>query len=170
MVVALERFGTISNLKETHSSLTDLYPNTQTFSFHGATYSSPYFEFDAVERYSNKPQGSSYALLDTPTSEEQNLMNTYDAPPYTTSSNAGAIPFIDFGGKYFIIGATYSPAVLQGKSYDQIADSLTDPTSAITKGLIGAANGITAAICGATNNTPSSICMDPTISSIKSSF
>ncbi|HUC86886.1 MAG TPA: DUF929 family protein [Candidatus Saccharimonadales bacterium] len=158
MVIALSRFGSFSNLQTTHSSSSDVYPSTQTFSFHGASYSSPYIAFTGVETYSNVPQGSGYAPLDTPTSAEQSLLNTYDAPPYVSSSSSGAIPFVDFGGKYLISGASYSPQVLQGKSADQIASALSDPSTDISKGAVGTANAITAAICKMTNDQPGKVC------------
>src|SRR4051794_31837381 len=47
MVVALSRFGTFSNLGRTESSPSDVYPKTQTFSLHGATYTSQYLTLDA---------------------------------------------------------------------------------------------------------------------------
>jgi hypothetical protein len=166
MIAALSRFGTFSNLKLTHSSSSDVYPDTQTFSFHGATYTSPYLTFTPSEVNSNVVQGNGYATLDKLTPQEQNLQNTYDSPPYVASSNAGAIPFIYFGGKYLITGATYSPQLLQGKTYDQIASDLSNPSSDIAKAIIGSANSITAAICGMTNNQPSNVCNTSTIQSI----
>jgi Domain of unknown function (DUF929) len=42
MVAALSRFGRFTNLGQTHSSSTDIYPNMPTLSFHGATYTSQY--------------------------------------------------------------------------------------------------------------------------------
>jgi thiol-disulfide isomerase/thioredoxin len=168
-VVALTRFGSFSNLKVTHSSSTDVYPDTQTFSFHGATYTSNYISFSAVEMYSNIPQGNSYTTLDKPTAEEQSLMNTYDAPPYVPSTDSGAIPFIYFGGKYMISGASYSPTVLQGKSAQDIATALLKPSDPISQGVYGAANLMTAAICAMTNNQPSNVCTS-TIQSIESSM
>jgi hypothetical protein len=168
MIAAFSKFGTFTGIKETHSSSTDVYPNTQTFSFYKSSYSSPYIEFDTVETYSNVAQGTGYVPLQSPTSEEQALMNKYDAPPY--QSSAGGIPFIDFGGKYLISGVTYSPAVLQGKTYSQIADALSDPNSAIAKGAIGAANAMIAAICSITNNQPSNVCSSSTIQSIETTI
>ena len=169
MVVALTRFGTITNLKTTHSSTTDVYPDTQTFSFHGSSYESSYINFLPVEMYSNISQGTGYTLLDKPTSEEQSLMNTYDAPPYVPSSSAGAIPFIYFGGKYIISGASYSPVVLQNKSASEIATALLKPKDPISQGIYGSANLITAAICSMTNNQPASACT-PAIQAIESSI
>lgn len=163
MVIALLRFGTFSNLGQTHSSSQDAFPNTQTFSFHGATYTSQYLAFEGVEEETNQRTATGYATLDTPTSAQQNLITTYDAAPYVAASSAGAIPFIDFGGLYLISGSTYDPSVLQGKTVDQIADALKDPTSPISKGAVGAANTITAAICSMTGNQPGSVCNTPTI-------
>jgi hypothetical protein len=165
MVIALSQFGTFSGLKETHSSTTDVYPNTQTFSFHGSTFTSNYLTFTPVEQYSNIPSGSGYSALDPLTSQEKSLFDKYDAAPYTTSG--GSIPFIDFGGKYLVIGATYNPQVLQGKSYSQIAGSLSDSSNSITKGAVGSANVLTAAICGITNNQPSNVCTTSTIQTIE---
>jgi thiol-disulfide isomerase/thioredoxin len=158
MVVALTRFGTFNNLKVTHSSSTDVYPDTQTFSFHGSTFTSNYLNFDPVEMYSNIPSGSSYSVLDKPTTQEQNLMNTYDASTYVPSSDAGAIPFVYFNGKFLISGASYSPTVLQGKTAQQIATALSNPKSTVSQGVFGAANLITAGICAMTKNQPSDVC------------
>jgi hypothetical protein len=96
-------------------------------------------------------------------------MSTYDAPPYISSSEAGAIPFIYFAGKYLVLGATFSPQVLQGKSYNQIVSALSSPSSTISQGMIGAANNLTAAICKITGNQPSTACT-PTIQSLETSL
>jgi hypothetical protein len=158
MVVALSRFGTFKNLGVTHSSTNDVYPNTQTFSFHGSTYTSSYITFNGIETQSNVVSGESYAPLDTPTSAEEALLNTYDISPYVPAASAGSIPFIDFGGKYLISGSTYSPSVLQGLSTTQISDDLSNPSSPVAKGVLGAANTITAAICNLTAGQPANVC------------
>ena len=44
-----------------------------------------------------------------PTAAQQALLTKYDAPPYVSSADAGSIPFIDFGNKSLIIGASYNP-------------------------------------------------------------
>jgi hypothetical protein len=166
MVVALSRFGTFSGLEVTHSASNDVFPNTQTFSFHGSTYKSKYLRFEAVELKTNQiGANGNYQTLDTPTAEQQQIFATYDAPPFTTT--AGSIPFIDFGGKYIVNGATYDPAVLQGKSASDIATALAQPDNAVAKGVIGAANTLTAAICALTKNQPAAVCADPVISSIR---
>lgn len=172
MVTALARFGTFSKLRTTHSSGTDVFPNTQTFSFHGASYASKWIAFTGVEMQSNERQGDGYAALDTPTSEQQQIIDTYDRAPYlgTDPSSAGGIPFIDFGGRFLVGGVTFDPAVLQGKSASSIADALSDPTSTIAQGAIGAANTFTAAICSLTQQQPTNVCSDSTITKIASSL
>ena len=167
MVAALSRFGTFKDLGQTHSSGSDVYPNTQTLSFYGSTYTSQYITFVPVETYTNIPSSTFYTTLQTPTTAETNLVNKYDASPYV--SQAGSIPFIDFGGSYLIAGATYSPTVLQGLSASQIAADMNDPLSPVAKGADGAANTMTAAICKLTNNQPSNVC-DSAIQQIEKSL
>jgi hypothetical protein len=170
MVVALSRFGTFTGLRTTHSAGADVFPNTATFSFHGATYQSRWISFTGVEMESNVRQGDGYAPLDTATSAQQAILTTYDRAPYVgTSSTGGGIPFIDFGGKFLVSGATFDPAVLQGKSADEIATALSDPTSKIALGAIGAANTFTAAICTLTHNQPAAVCTSPAITKLQAS-
>ncbi|MDT4893222.1 MAG: hypothetical protein QOE97_2257 [Pseudonocardiales bacterium] len=153
VVVALSRFGTFANLGATASSPSDVYPSTATFTFHGASYTSSQLAFSAVETQSNQVVNGSYTPLDTLSAADQALMTKYDP--------SGGIPFIDIGGKFLISGASYSPAVLQGKTQAQIAAALTDPTSAIAKAIDGTANVITAAVCASTGNQPASVCTAP---------
>ena len=119
LAVALSRFGTFSHLSGTHSASADVYPNTQTLSFYGSSYSSPYLDFQPVEENTNQPVGGTYQTLQTPTAAQSSLLTTYDA--------AGSIPFLDIGNKYVITGASYSPQVLQGLSREQISAQLQRP-------------------------------------------
>jgi thiol-disulfide isomerase/thioredoxin len=169
MIVALSRFGTFSGLSTVHSSTTDTPSNLPTFTFHGSSYTSKYLTFTPVEMQTNVLDQSTgnYPVLEKPTAAQQALLTKYDAAPYTTS--AGAIPFIYFGGKYLSVGATYSPTVLNGKSWDQIASALSDPNSAIAKAIGGSANHITAAICKMTGNQPASACT-ATVQSLEKSL
>ena len=64
LIIALSRFGSFSHLLLSHSSMTDVYANTQTFSFHTSTYSSPYITFEGVETLTNQSQNGGYAALD----------------------------------------------------------------------------------------------------------
>lgn len=156
MVVALSRFGTFTGLGETESSPNDVYPSTQTLTFHGAHFTSNYLTFVGREVESNQVHGNSYAPLDRLTAQEQSIVAKYNAPPYVRS--AGSIPFVYLGGKYVISGASYDPGVLKGKTHQQIADALAQPSSPIAKGVLGTANLITAAICTTTNQQPGAVC------------
>ena len=160
MVNALSRFGTLTGLTTIHSSSTDVDPNTPTFSFVNASYTSKYLNFTPVEAYGE----TSSATLQTPTSAEQTAWQTYDPN--------GAIPFLDFGDKYVEVGnlAPLDPSQLSGKSYSQIAAAMASPSgSTVGTNEDLNANYITAAICKLTNNQPSTACT-PTIQKLQSSF
>jgi hypothetical protein len=158
MVVALSRFGSFTDLQTTHSSSSDVYPNTATLSFHGSTYTSSFLSFQGVETQSNTPQGNTYAVLDTPTAQQSQLLQKYNAPPYVAAGSAGSIPFIDFGNKYFASGASFSPQLLAGMSGSDIATALSDPTSPVAQAILGSANAFTAAICDLTGGQPAQVC------------
>ena len=119
----------------------------------------------SVETETNQKKGSSYAPLENPTSAQLALVNKYDNPG---TQSAGSIPFIDFGNKFVISGATYKPDVLKGHSFDEIAAAATDPTTDIGKGVLGAANTMTAAICEMTGGKPGTVCDTPVITKLPS--
>jgi len=154
LIVALSRFGTFSGLQTTTSSSTDVYPNTPTFTFRAAAYTSQYIEFRAVET-SDRDQKP----LQSPTSAEQQLWSKYDA--------GGSIPFVDFGNRYVLTGATYSPDLLGGASWQAISGELKDPNSAQAKAIVGSANLFTAATCKATANQPAAVCSSATIQDLE---
>ena len=163
LVSALSRFGTFHGLSGIHSAGgQEVYPHTATLNFYKSSYASKYLTFTPVEQetVAEKP-------LEKLTSAQTALITKYDSPPYVSASEQGAIPFIDFGGKYFVHGAQYDPQVLSGQTWAQVAAALQDPSSAIAKGADGAANMITATICKTTNNQPSNVCTTPTIKTIE---
>jgi hypothetical protein len=160
MIVALSRFGTFTGLATTHSAArngagtAEPYPNTATWTFANASFTSSYLTFTSVEEFTNIPDPSTggYTTLQTPTAEQQALLQKYDA------ANSDAIPFIDFGNKYMSVGASYDPGVLQGLTWSQIAADLHDPSTRVAKSVLGAANYITATLCKLTGNTPAAAC------------
>jgi Domain of unknown function (DUF929) len=159
MIVALSRFGTFTGLATVHSGVAngagqaEPDPNTPTWTFVHATYSSPYLTFTPVEIQTNIPDPSTgtYTLLQKPTAAQQALVTKYDG-------SGGAIPFIDFGNHYVISGVSYDPGVLAGLSWSTIATDLSNPNSPVAKAVDGTANYITAAICKMTGNQPASAC------------
>ncbi len=93
--------------------------------------------------------GGTYQTLQTPTAAQSALVAKDDPQ--------GSIPFLDIANRYVVIGASFSPQVLQGLSRSQIAAQLQDPTSAVAQAIDGAANDITAAITTVTGNQPGSV-------------
>ena len=145
LVQALSRFGTFSGLKTVHSSPTDVFPNTSTFSFHGATYRSDVIAFTGREL-----ETVTGAVLEQPTVAENALWKKY--------TGQGSFPFLDIAGKYVATGPSYDPTVLKGLTAEQIAAALADQNSAVARAVDGAANVLTAAICKSTGNQPASVC------------
>ncbi len=154
MIIALSRFGTFSGLKTTTSSSTDIYPNTPSFTFHGAVYSSQFVEFQAVETTDRNQKA-----LDSPTQAQLALVNRYD--------KGGSIPFVDFGNRYTLSGATYLPDSLQGMGWQQIAEAQQQPDSAQSKAILGSANLVAAAVCKLTSDQPAEVCSGAAIQSIE---
>jgi hypothetical protein len=145
-VVAMTRFGQFANLQATASGAApEAYPNTATVSFHGATYTSQYLGFTGVETQTNTNQP-----LDTLTGDNKTIFETYNP--------GGSIPFIDYGGKATANGASVDPSILTGKTQAQIADDIANPSSTISKAVLGSANVITAQLCQLTNNQPAQVC------------
>jgi len=159
MIVALSRFGTFKGLATVHSAVqngageAEPDPDTPTWTFVHATYSSPYLSFTPVEIQTNIPDTSTgtYTTLQTPTKAQQAIVDKYDG-------STGPIPFVDFGNHYIISGVSYDPGVLDGLSWSTIATDLSNPNSSVAKAVLGTANYITAAICKMTGNQPASAC------------
>ena len=86
--------------------------------------------------------------LETPSDEQKQLLEKYDGPPYVPSNAAGSIPFLDFANKYVSIGASYDQdPVLKGKTREEIAAALADPSTPQAKAIAGTANVFTATLC-----------------------
>jgi hypothetical protein len=154
LIIALSRFGTFSGLETSSSSSSDVYPNTPSFTFRNATYTSQYIDFKAVES-----SDRNHNPLQSPTAVEQQLISRYDS--------GGSIPFIDIGNRYALVGATYSPEALAGMSWQAVSDALKDPSTVQAKAILGSANLFTAAICKLTSDQPSSICSTAAIQAIE---
>jgi hypothetical protein len=158
MVVALSRFGTFTDLRTTTSSSTDTDPNTHTFSFYGASYTSEYLDFAPIEA-ETRTQGP----LQTPSSAEQTLLTQYD----TDSQGEESFPYLDLGNLFEVSGSAVNAGLLQGLSWQQIADDLGDPTNDVAQAIIGNANYLTAGICEMTGNQPTAVCTNSTIAALE---
>jgi len=158
MAIALSRFGTLTPLHGIHSSATDADPNTATLTFYKTGYNSKYLNFTPVE-----VQTVSRAPLQNPTSAQNAVWAKYEPDP-----NNRGYPFIAFSNKAVMKGPIFDAAVLQGKTWSQIAAALKDPTSPISQSVVGGANYITGAICKMTNNQPSDVCSSAAVQAVQS--
>jgi hypothetical protein len=158
MAVALSRFGTLTPLRGIHSSPTDTDPNTATLTFYKTGYNSKYLAFTPVE-----VQKVDRSPLQNPTSAQNAVWAKYEPDP-----NSRGYPFIAFSNKAVLKGPIFDAAVLQGKTWGQIAAALKNPTSPIAQSVNGAANYITGAICQMTNNQPANVCNSAAVTAVKS--
>jgi thiol-disulfide isomerase/thioredoxin len=163
--VALSRFGSFSGLRLIHSSSADIDPSTPTLSFYKASYSSKYLTFVTTEA-----QTVSKAPLQPLTSLDKALMGRYDVPPYVPAAYSGSFPFVDFGNRYVIDGASYDPALLANLTWQQIGADLAKPSSTVAQAIDGTANHITAAICKITSNRPADVCTSSGVTSASGSI
>ena len=172
-VVALSRFGTFSNLGFAQSGATDVYPNTKTFTFRQASYTSPYLAFSGVETFTSitNPATNFYFPLQKLTAAQTALVKKYDTmkyiPTFTSTQENGSIPFIDMANKFLSAGASFTPATLAGLTQGQIASALSDPTNPVTQAIIASANEQSAAFCVLTNNKPAAVCSSAGVKAAK---
>lgn len=154
LVAALSRFGTFQGLSLTRSSSTDVYPNTATFSFRGSSYASGVIELSSTETADREGKA-----VDQPNAVQKASLDRYDP--------RGSIPYVSIADRYTETGSGYSPDILAGRSYEEIAAALKDPSSPIARAILGNANYVTAAICAVTDDKPTAVCGSPAIRSLK---
>ena len=147
LIIALSRFGHFSNLTYMLSSSSDVNPSSPTFSFSGATYSSPHVSFVGVEEFGQDPNTVRQPL----TSQQQDLVSAYDK--CGSSGNSGGIPFIDIGNAYAVNCGAQSTLDISGENWTAIASQLNDPSTNVAKLVDGAANTLISAICKVTGQT-----------------
>lgn len=160
IVYALSQFGTFSGLSQIEFSSTDQFPNTNTITFYKSSYSSSFIDFSPAEL-----QDRDGKQLQTPSAQVENIFTTYDRPPYTVETQQ--YPFLFIGGRYVLHNSSYSPALLAGLTWDQIATKLKNPADPVTRAIVGNANILTAAMCVALGDIPSSVCSSSTIQAIE---
>lgn len=160
LVTALSRFGTWNNLTLTLSATTtsEAYPGTPTFSFLGSSFSSPYVNVETVEMQGRVVTNGQYPIVETPTTSQAVAIQKYDYPPYVATSTAGAIPFVLLNNRYMWSGASYSPQLLQGKTWDSISKDVHDGKAGAGQAILENANMVSAAICNANGGKPANVC------------
>jgi len=155
LIIALLRFGNFSGLEYMLSSSTDVYPNTPTFSFVQATYTSPYIVFQAFE-YENRD----YQPLQT-------VPANYSAVWQAVAQQG--IPFVDFAGRVALVGAPYDPGVIDLYNWSQIVSQIQANTT-VGATLEASANAITYAICSVDGGQPASVCSSQPVMEMRSIF
>jgi hypothetical protein len=159
LVVALSRFGTFGHLGISVSSDQLVFPRTPSLSFRNATYHSRWVAFDPIETYSASGthlDPTAFAQLAEVPRTVLRLLDRQDAPP--SAPVRGTLPFVDLAGRFEVIGAAFSPGVLDGLSVAQVAADLATPTDPVAMAIDGAANELTAAICQTTGQRPAAVC------------
>lgn len=163
LIIALSRFGTFNGLKYMASSGTDTYPDTPTFSFYKASYSSPYVVLQSVEMAGRTAVGGQYPPLQQPTPGEAAFFNQ--------QNSSGGIPLMSVGYHFLWLGAPYEPNLLKGETWTTILQKLKDPAKNSTEqDILQNANIITASICSVDGMKPASVCQAPAIKSLYSSL
>ncbi len=150
LVAALSRFGTFGGLALSSSSSKDVFANTPTFTFRGASFASDVVELQAVE-LSDRDQRP----LRSPDPTQQRSMERFD-PGLT-------VPYLSIADRYYMDGSAFSPDILIGKGWDDIAAALRDPTTPISRAIVGSADRMSAAICAVTQQQPAAVCSSPSV-------
>ena len=106
LALALAKFGTFHKLGYA-VSLGSHNPATPGLDFYMASYSSKYITFRGVEMYTTRLlSAGTWQVLQQLTTAESNLLANWDIPPYAPT--AGVLPFIDFGGPYYLAGPSFA--------------------------------------------------------------
>lgn len=156
LIMALSRFGTFKQLGLMQSSGTTAFADLSTFTFwndtNTQTYTSKYFIFESVERYSSlNPTGGRYLVLQTPDARQAAAIAAYGTTPNTFA-------LTDVANRFVLSGSSFAPGVLSGLTQSQIAGNLSTPDSPLTQAVVSAANEITASICAVDGDKPDAVC------------
>lgn len=158
LVMALDKFGSFDRLGYVMSRGSN-NPGTVALDFYASTYSSKYLSFVSDEMYTTRlAKPDHWQVLQTPTAAENVQMYDWDVPPY--ASPAHAIPFLDFGGHYYMASPGYRGQDLEGLSEDAAqalsgtADELVGGRSSSAVAAQDLAAHIVGAICLMTGKTP----------------
>lgn len=145
LVRALSRFGTFSGLGQRQSTVgVDGFPAIATYDFNHITYQSQYVAFQAVET-----ADANGNPLQQPDATQASLLNRFDAN--------GSIPFV-FVGRY-TARLPYSPALLEGRSFQQIQDDAGSANpDQLGRAIDDEADMITALVCAVDGAQPAAVC------------
>ena len=151
LVEALERFGTLSHISPSQSAVADgVSAPIPTYDLTRVQFASPLVDFqhvDVADQHGNP--------LQQLTATQQAMLDRYDPQ--------GGIPFLDIGDVYVQVSSGYAPSLLQGLSFAQVKQALTDPASTVGQTIHQEGTRITTLICKLTGSTPQAVCQDPAV-------
>lgn len=151
ILLTLLRFGSFDGVSYMLSSPSDAFPDTATFSFEKAVYTSDQVDFVPVETANREGK-----KLMEPTKEQHQIFTKFDAPPYTPYF--GGIPFVYIDGQYVVTVPMMAPSEVVGLDWDAIVKALSNPQSALFQKVMPQVNSFTAAICRLDGGNPDDVC------------
>ncbi len=152
LIIALSHFGNFSGLEYMQSSSTDVNPNTPTFTFANATFTSKYIVFTPIEEI-NRAE-TTVTTLD---STQSSLYSQYGT--CASTGTGGGIPFVDIANAYVVnCGAQFSLPGIAGDNWTTVASQLNTGSTTVAQEMDGAANTLISAICKIDGGQPTSVC------------
>jgi len=151
LLLAFSKFGTFTGVDETTSSPWDSYPDTPTFTFVHAHYTSSYINFEPIEYLGQDTDGlDTHGILTPLTAAQQHVYSKYDTQE--------GVPFVDIANKEFVLGAPIDPQLLAGMTQGQVAAQLDNAKSQVTEAIVGTANDLIAGVCSVDGQQPGPVC------------
>ncbi|MGC2289375.1 MAG: DUF929 family protein, partial [Thermoplasmata archaeon] len=145
MVVALERFGSLTGTRFDYSNPSDVYPNTPETVLANAQLSSNYITFQVAE--------STY----TGSIILPGFGNEYQNAYFVAYDSGGSIPFVVVGGQYFTVGTLVDPADLAGMSTATVQSSIASQSGTAWTAISPAADWLTAYILKVDGGLPAAL-------------
>ncbi len=145
MVVALERFGTLTGLSFAYSNPNDVYPNTPETVLAAASLTSKYISLQVAETtYTGAITYAGFA------NEYQNAyVVAYDPGP--------SIPFVVIGGQYYTAQSLVNPQDLAGLSTGEVQSQVSAQSGPAWSAISPEADYLTAFILKVDGGQPSSL-------------
>ena len=153
LAIALMRFGELSGVRYSRSSSNDVFPDTATLSFHGATFEGTLLKFESVELSDHDG-----TALEKPTLAQRQV--------FTRLNDRGSIPFLELGEKYVSVGSPFSPQSLASLDWKGVVQKLEQGSNATSQDIMSEANLLTAAMCTLTKQQPKDVCTAPGIEAV----
>lgn len=145
LVMALSKFGTFKNLGSVTSEANDTVASVPSYSFYGSSYSSPYLAFDTTET-----QTVSGAKLQSISPANQAL--------FAKNDTSSSIPFVDIGGKWTIVGASYNDGTMQHLAHSTVAQAAASASTKYGADIQATAGMIVSRLCNLTGGKPGNVC------------